>query len=41
VTTDDRMDWIEPQIKKLDVRETSQHPGGGADHSVYPDCSRS
>ena len=42
-----RLAWVEPEIKQLDVRETSSNPGRGQDlefsqgHNAYPDCTRS
>jgi hypothetical protein len=36
-------DWVEPEIRELDVLETFAAPGGGADvgGNAYPDCQRS
>lgn len=35
--------WVEPAIRELDVTETHQFPGTGADvgGNPYPDCQRS
>lgn len=40
---DQRQAWVEPEIRELDVRETSAAKGGGADvgGNPYPDCQRS
>jgi hypothetical protein len=39
----DRKDWIEPEIRELDVRETFAFPNVGADvgGNPAPDCQRS
>jgi hypothetical protein len=38
-----RRPWVEPEIRELDVRETSAFPGTGADAggNPTPDCQRS
>lgn len=38
-----RKDWVEPEIRELDIRETFQFPGRGADVGGNPtiDCQRS
>ncbi len=42
---DVRKEWIEPEVKQLEVSETAYNPGTGGDPQVgnasYPDCSRS
>lgn len=36
------LEWIEPVIRQLDVRETAIAPSTGADGQThYPDCTRS
>lgn len=39
----DRKNWIEPEIRELDIRETFAFPGRGADVGGNPtiDCQRS
>jgi hypothetical protein len=39
----ERRTWVEPEIRELDVRETSALPGAGADvgGNPTPDCQRS
>ena len=39
----DRKQWIEPEIRELDVRETFALPRTGADAggNPFPDCQRS
>ena len=37
-----RMEWIEPEVRQLDVRETAFRPHAGADGETrYADCNRS
>jgi hypothetical protein len=37
-----RLDWVEPEVQQLDVRETATNPGTGGDgQRRYPDCTRS
>jgi hypothetical protein len=37
-----RLEWVEPEIRELDVRETAFDPHSGADgEKTYPDCTRS
>ncbi len=44
---ENRLEWVEPEIKQLDVRETAYNPGSGGDPiysqygNAYPDCTRS
>jgi hypothetical protein len=40
---DQRKDWVEPEIRILDITETYALPGGGADvgGNPFPDCQRS
>ncbi len=45
---DSRLDWIEPTLTQLDVRETSINPARGLDYGMYyrtgapyVDCTRS
>ncbi len=41
-STDSRLEWIEPEVHQLDVRETAYAPGSGGDgESQYADCTRS
>ena len=37
------LEWIEPEIRQLDVHETAFRNGPGADGNgnQYPDCARS
>ncbi len=36
------LEWIEPEVRQLDVRETAFQTGKGADGDAsYPDCARS
>jgi hypothetical protein len=39
----ERLNWVEPEIRELDVRETFNLPRTGADvgGNPYPDCQRS
>ncbi len=38
----ERLEWIEPEIRQLDVRETAFRPHLGADGEThYADCTRS
>jgi hypothetical protein len=38
-----RKDWVEPEIRILDIEETYAFPGGGADvgGNPFPDCQAS
>lgn len=37
-----RLEWIEPEIRQLDVRETAFRPHGGGDGDTrFSDCARS
>lgn len=38
-----KMDWIEPEVRDLDVQETNAFPRRGSDvrGNPYPDCQRS
>ena len=38
-----KMDWVEPEIRDLDVQETNAFPRIGADvgGNPFPDCQRS
>lgn len=40
---DQRKDWVEPEIRSLDIEETFALPGLGADvgGNPFPDCQRS
>ena len=47
-TEDNRLEWIEPTVLQLDVRETATNPARGLDYGLYyrtgphyPDCTRS
>ena len=38
----ERLEWIEPEVRTLDVRETAFRPHGGADGETrYSDCNAS
>lgn len=38
----DRIEWVEPSVHQLDVRETALNPGAGRDgNTTYADCTRS
>jgi hypothetical protein len=41
--SDQRKDWVEPEIRTLAVVETYAQPGGGADvgGNPFPDCQAS
>ncbi len=38
-----KMDWVEPEIRELEVQETNASPGFGNDvgGSPFPDCQNS
>ena len=38
-----KMIWLEPEIRELDVQETNAQPGPGADvgGNPFPDCQAS
>jgi hypothetical protein len=39
---DSRLDWVEPEVRELDVKETEIHPGRGADgETIWVDCTAS
>ena len=39
---DNKAEWIAPEMRELDVRETAFGPHTGGDGDItYPDCSRS
>ena len=44
-TQDARLEWVEPTVEQLDVRETSTMPHTGGDNPkhirYYPDCTQS
>ena len=44
-TNDVRLEWVEPTVQQLDVRETALNPFTGGDNPqhirFYPDCTRS
>ncbi len=41
--SDQRREWVEPEISTLAVEETYAQPGGGADvgGNPFPDCQAS
>ena len=41
--TDQRLNWIEPEVRQLDVRETAAKPSAGSDGGggSFPDCTHS
>ena len=39
---EERLVWVEPEIRQLDIRETATGPKAGGDgQRNYPDCTRS
>ena len=38
-----KMNWLEPEVRDLDVQETNAQPGPGADvgGNAFPDCQAS
>jgi hypothetical protein len=43
IPEDHKREWVEPEIRELDVKDTLAAPRGGADvgGNPYPDCQRS
>ena len=42
VQADNRLEWIEPDVRELSVRETQAMPTPGGDGArTFPDCSTS
>lgn len=41
IVPDTRMEWVEPELRQLDVRETAANPLSGTDGGAFTDCTRS
>ena len=40
-TPEDKTEWVDPEVRTLDVSETASRPGVGTDGGSFADCTLS